>query len=171
MLVQLMPRSRVDKHLPHESVLEWVRGQLLREVENSEPAREVVAIGVMLNVGNGSIVSSPDGLAVLHHARLFVVHENVTVWIVEVVRDYSKSVDLEVLQKVLGYLVEQPIHNHTSLNATLGVENQNNPLDTWLVKSLFDQDIAFSNVWCREKKRSLKETLDYIKHNTGAGNG
>lgn len=97
MLVQLMSRSWVDEHFSHEPVLERMRGQLLGKVKNSKPARKVIAIGVVLDVRNGSVVSSPGGFTVLHHARLFGVHKNITVWIIEVVRNNSKRVDLEIL--------------------------------------------------------------------------
>ena len=138
MLIELMSRSRIDEYLPHEPVLEWVCWRLLDEMENPESAREIVAVGVMLNVGDGSIVSPSGRIAILHQPSLLCVREHITIRVAEVVGNDAECIDLQILQQILWDLVEKPINDHASLDATLRMQDQDHSFDTWFIEGLLD---------------------------------
>lgn len=70
-------------------------------MENTKPTGKIITISVMFDMGDSAVMSSPV-FPILHST--FAV-EDIAVGIVEVVCDYAKGVDLQVLEEVLGDFV------------------------------------------------------------------
>jgi hypothetical protein len=87
-------------------------------------------------------------------------------WVVHVVGGISKSVDLKLIQQVLGNLIKKPVDDHAALDSTLRVDNKNDFVVLGVLERCFDFDIRVSDIHCGVAETSLYQTLYDVEYNT-----
>jgi hypothetical protein len=87
-------------------------------------------------------------------------------WVVHVVGGISKSVDLKLIQQVLGNLIKKPVDDHAALDSTLRVDNKNDFVVLGVLERCFDFDIRVSDIQCGVAETSLYQTLYHVEYDT-----
>lgn len=89
--------------------------------------------------------------------------------VIEVIRRIPECINFQLRKQILRHFLQQPIEDHATFNAALGVQDEDYLGQGGLVERSFDDGVASADVGCCVGEVALDKALEDVEDYAVAG--